>query len=444
MPGVWETEAEWYRLRQELDAWHEHRRHADAEGLHRTQLLTAYTLIQRVLAELHVPIAGIAGDDQQALAQCRVHDRRLAWVRRVWDFFRDRFDQRDQPALAPVLRAADEVVWSCHREPFAMTCHAGEAIEPPPLAYVEPGLTPEVFPHGLVPATLRRDVDAPFLRASLASLPFAVVRVPASCVTAPWWLVHLGHEVGHVVDERFLGYATRTSLVANLHLEARAADRWTQWSGEVFADLYAALMAGPWALWALAMAEANDPTTMLVARDSYPAPAVRLLLLAHACDVLGCTPAIIQDDVASWKALVAPHPDVLADLRDGVRVVDALLGQEVKGRPWTTLTAHDASRWTASSLQAWAGRLAQRPARVAGKGRRVWAREVIAAGVMRRKAGEALGRGFDGEGLASDLLEWLPAVREPGTRAARAEASPEAASHGMALARHLMEAEPLS
>jgi hypothetical protein len=444
MPGVWETEAEWHRLKRELDAWHQHRQRADGEGLHRSQLETAHTLLDRALAELHAPIAALAGDPARSLAQCRVHDRRLVWLRRVFDFFRQRFDQRDEPTLGPVLRAADEVVWSCHREPLAASSRGVGAVEPPPLAYVEPGLTPEVFPHGLVPAALRRDVDAAFLRASLESLPFAVVRVPASCASAPWWLAHLGHEVGHVIDERFLGYAARSALVAGLHLDTAAAARWTQWSGEVFADLYAALMLGPWALWALAMAETQDEPTMCEPRDGYPAPVVRLLLVTHACEALGCALAAVQDEVTRWKAIVAPRPELLAEVRVGARVVDALLGHPVHGQAWTALTAHDASRWKTSSLQAWTTRLAQRPARVTGKVKRAWAREVVAAGVLRRKTGEALGRGFDGEGLASDLLAWLPAVREPGTRATAASAGPAAARHGVALARQLMEAEPLS
>jgi hypothetical protein len=83
---------------------------------------------------------------------------------------------------------------------------------------------------------------------------------------------------------------------------------------------------------------------------------------------------------------------------------------------------------------------------VTGKPRRVWARELIAAAVMRRKAGELAGRDFDGGALAADLLTWLPVVREPGTRAAGAPAAAtgDAAQHGVALARHLIEAVPLS
>ena len=221
MPGAWESEAEWRRLKRELDAWRARRVRADALGQHRSQLDAAYTLVDRVLAELRVAMASMTGAGASLAEQARVHDRRLAWLRRLWDFFRERFDQRDDPALGAVLTGADEVVWSCHREPFAaLVSIAGAESGPPPLPYVEPSLTPEVFPNGLVPGALRRDIDAPFLRRALDQLPFAVVRVPASCVTAPWWLIHLGHEVGHVVDARLLGYSERAALVQALGLDA--------------------------------------------------------------------------------------------------------------------------------------------------------------------------------------------------------------------------------
>jgi hypothetical protein len=165
MPGIWESDAEWRRLKRELDEWRARRVRADTLGQHRSQLEAAYTLVDRALAELRVAMATLPGADASIDGQWRVHDRRIAWLRRLWAFFRERFDQRDDPALEAVLRGADEVVWSCHREPFAaLASSAGVEGGPPPLPYVEPALTPEVFPHGLVPGALRRDIDAPFLR----------------------------------------------------------------------------------------------------------------------------------------------------------------------------------------------------------------------------------------------------------------------------------------
>src|ERR671912_222812 len=111
MPGAWESEAEWRRLKRELDAWRARRMRADTVGQHRSQLESAYTLVDRVLTELHVPMASMTGSDGALANQARVHDRRLAWLRRLWEFFRERFDQRDDPALGALLAGADEVAW---------------------------------------------------------------------------------------------------------------------------------------------------------------------------------------------------------------------------------------------------------------------------------------------------------------------------------------------
>ena len=67
----------------------------------------------------------------------------------------------------------------------------------------------------------------------------------------------------------------------------------------------------------------------------------------------------------------------------------------------------------------------------------------MAASVLRRKDGECGRSGLDGESLADDLLTWLPAVREPGSRASRDGAGVLAATQAATLARELMDAEPL-
>ena len=45
--------------------------------------------------------------------------------------------------------------------------------------------------------------------------------------------------------------------------------------------------------------------------------------------------------------------------------------------------------------------------------------------------------------MTADLLTWLPVMREPGSRAAHDTVSGRVAAQGVALARELMEAEPL-
>ncbi|BCS35920.1 hypothetical protein TBR22_A51550 [Luteitalea sp. TBR-22] len=444
MPGVWETEAEWRRLKRELGEWHARRRLADATGQHHSQLQAAHTLVDGVLDRLHGPITAMTTAGAHVSEACRVHDRRLAWLRRLWEFLRVRLDQRDDAVLGPVLRAADEVVWSCYREPFASLGIVGDGMAgPPPLPFVEPGLTPEVFPQGLVPGELRRDVDAPFLRAALEQLPFAVVRVPASCATAPWWLVHLGHEVGHVVDAQLLGPAARARLVDGCGLDPATAQDWTRWSGETFADLYAALMHGPWALWALSTAETQDPAGLSQRRDSYPPPAVRLLVMAHALDRLGAPLDDLQTELARWQAVVDADASLSASAQAGRHVVEALLTERVQRSSWRDLADWAPGDWRRKALLPWSQRLTSRPATPEPKPRRADIRAAVAATVMRRRDGDATPTAFDGDGIGADLLAWLPALRERGTRGAAGVPTAVLEAQCAALARDLMDAEPL-
>ena len=111
MPGIGETDAEWRRLKRELAAWRVHRAAGDPDGHHRSQLEGCVALIDGALDELHAPIAALTTADPRLVEHCRARDRRLVWPRRVWQFFRHRFDQRDDAGLAPTLRAAALQAW---------------------------------------------------------------------------------------------------------------------------------------------------------------------------------------------------------------------------------------------------------------------------------------------------------------------------------------------
>ena len=63
--------------------------------------------------------------------------------------------------------------------------------------------------------------------------------------------------------------------------------------------------------------------------------------------------------------------------------------------------------------------------------------------MLRRKDGEAAPAGFDGSSIGTALLGWLPMVREGGSRSAREDVKPRVTAQAVALARDLMDAEPL-
>src|SRR4029077_9858861 len=79
-------------------------------------------------------------DTGKVFAACRTSDTRGELVRRVFTYYQEKFDQRRDQTRGPMLRAADEVVWSCWAEPFRNAIYRDPAItmRPAPLPYIEP------------------------------------------------------------------------------------------------------------------------------------------------------------------------------------------------------------------------------------------------------------------------------------------------------------------
>ncbi|MBE7157595.1 MAG: hypothetical protein INR62_04025, partial [Rhodospirillales bacterium] len=98
------------RLTSDFAKWLEKRRNQDKVRLQFATALTALdTEINGALGAIREQVRGVdlalsAGAFYEACAQC---DRLLAWLWGVFVFFRERFDQRDDPALAATLGAAD-------------------------------------------------------------------------------------------------------------------------------------------------------------------------------------------------------------------------------------------------------------------------------------------------------------------------------------------------
>lgn len=294
-------------LEARLDGWVLRRRAADVDldghyaGRQRSQLAAIEGLVRGGLASLAQQLETLAEPDSDAVfAESWRSTLALVWLERVWQFFRLKLDQRDG-TLAPLLRAADEVVWSCWRSAkpnrFEQRLHAlGRNLSPPPLAYIEPWFSPAALPGTaqlggeLRPDTLLPASVEPLVRA----LPVPLLRLPPWCVGAPWWLVFVAHEVGHHWQHT-LGLVA--AFRGRVEVEAGAAgagaddvERWGRWSEEVFADLSSVLLLGPWALWALVEVVREPAANMARRKPTYPPALARLSLLAGALDQLGCDP----------------------------------------------------------------------------------------------------------------------------------------------------------
>jgi hypothetical protein len=338
-PRVERTRVELKRLRGEHVEWKRRRRNAVGAERYKTQLDAIDTLVECGVDQLEggLDSVDLSLSEGAIYEACRTFDLRLLWLRRVWQFFREKFDQRDSE-LADTLRAADEIVWSCYHQVFerarkmALSQKAGSA----PLPFIEPRYSPSTFPADLVPAGLQSEIDKPFLREHLNRLPVPVVRLQPGCVSGPWWLVYAAHEVGHNVQYDLLEGQALVDGYRELVKEAvrgsggSAADvsRWGEWSREIFADIFSVLMMGPWAIWAMVELELQGNIAMSERREQYPSGAVRLALLAATAT------AVKLDARAALRGL---NPQQIASSsgagRRDITFTDAVVAASMKPLP---------------------------------------------------------------------------------------------------------------
>lgn len=224
---------------------------------------------------------GAPGDVYQV---CREIDVQILGARRVFEFFRQRLEQRREPRYGSMLRAAEKVVWSCHLHFWRPT-----ESPVPPLPFVEAWYSPAAFPVGLVPPALRAELGDEVSDA-MEELPIPLLRLPPWCRAAPWWLVLVGHEMGHHAQHRLQDGALvaiardsvrRTAARAEPR-DASVAERWGRWSEELFADLVSLILMGWAAARALLELEYTRDQQMLVDRERYPSPCTRLGFLRAA------------------------------------------------------------------------------------------------------------------------------------------------------------------
>jgi hypothetical protein len=305
-----ETLAELDRLRTELTEWLKQRRGADSRGQYATQLnvlegevCTAIQALRDWVLRAFGPLS--TGDVFRQLA---ADDRRIIWIRDAWNYYRQKFDQREAAGLQTVLRAADEVVWSCYKPFFN-----GGAVPPAPLccvdsSYVPSSIRPDQARHQLGRTS---EIDTGVLAPFFQSLPIPVLRLPPGVASSPWLLSLIGHETGHFIQRLFPDVSNWLSdQIENAAARCGGTDAdkaaWRNYAEEIFADLYFVLAVGPWAIWALAPWSVGPDATMVTRERYYPAPLVRLRLMARTAEALGLVGA-----EALRSELVGPLNDAI-------------------------------------------------------------------------------------------------------------------------------------
>src|SRR6266545_1560009 len=180
-----QTQREMEALSREILAWIKLRQDKDKLKQYQTQLLTLKDFLLKSLCDLGSALSGVsAGQDRgRVYAECR------------------KFDKRDDPRLEEVLKSADEIVWSCYAGSFQSAANLTSVNrQSAPLPYIQPRYSPEAHTRSDPPPDLKSDVDLQFVKEFLIDLPVPVLGLRPICVEAPWWLVFLGHEVGHHIQ----------------------------------------------------------------------------------------------------------------------------------------------------------------------------------------------------------------------------------------------------
>jgi hypothetical protein len=272
-------------------------------------------------------------------------------------------------------------------------------------------------------------------------------------VSAPWWLAHAAHEVGHHVQHELklvrpfelgLKQAAETGPVP---LDQDLTDNWMLWGQEFFADAYGLLCLGSFAPRALAELELSA-ASLTKNSAKYPATIVRLEwqrralrnLEAPTDDVLG--PAM--EEVFRTQSSQLPTATATA-FGQAQRLAEFVTGQPLSA-PGCQLTLSELAGWELKPFQAggdvadYAEQLRDGQALAEAKNT-VTIRHLLAAGVKAwvntLAANDDATRDQEQAQLALALVDNLIAHSPPGDRAVRA-AAPVEASLGRELGELLL------
>jgi hypothetical protein len=187
------------------------------------------------------------------LGKCANAHKLILSEHRIWEYFRSKLLQRNDTLFSTYLKTADEFAWACYR-PIQELVYPDPKIskrKEPPLVFLNGGASPfsvsrgRAFqPEAVAGESLMIAPDDDVI----GKLPVPVVGVPWSQVSYLPDALVIGHEVGHIVEDDFQLTDRLTQLLDEALAEAEAEpreDAWKSWLGEIFADLYGCLAAGP-------------------------------------------------------------------------------------------------------------------------------------------------------------------------------------------------------
>ncbi|GAA2752997.1 hypothetical protein [Kitasatospora cinereorecta] len=253
----------------------------------------------RQIRALTVPLDGavkrlckrVEEQDETVLSDWSQTEDSLLRIHEVWDFFREKFNLRYVQTFRPYLALADDFAAACYLPARDRSADPSRLREPP-LTFLGGLSTPFAIPRGAL-------YLGPSYSGVLTDEELKVVaeRLPIPVVGLPWFqLDHLpdalviGHEIGHHVEDDFALTDTFKELVEQALAAAgrppASRRRWHGWLGEVFADVYGVLAAGPGFASALADFVPTTPEAM-IGDAQYPPMALRVQVAAETLQRTG-------------------------------------------------------------------------------------------------------------------------------------------------------------
>ena len=238
-----------------------------------------------------------AGPPHQALLYMALVEREIDRARRAFGMFFEVFSQRGS-AFAPALAAHDAIAADC----YAALRRAA------PLVFRGPLLKPLTYlEHGYSPATTRRGIALSRLLGE--PNPFPLIRIPWDRDN-PWQAVFL-HEVAHNLQADLGLWQENKNAVARrlvrIRGDATVGPVYRRWHKEIFADLAAALLGGPAAVWGMMdfLAHPAPKTLTYKPASAHPTGYLRVLILAEMLRRMGFEAEAARVRQV-WKKLYQP------------------------------------------------------------------------------------------------------------------------------------------
>jgi hypothetical protein len=306
-----ELEAKCNAFEAELQQW---RGAVSSLPQHTTQITRLTALFAPLASGVRAQIRRRAAGD--IVARAFDLSAEVLMLFRAWAFYRQKLDQRFVPWQREFLEVADDLAyrwWKPARDAaLAVAVRKASVAKEPPLVFLNGDVSPFTITRrtgftveeagGLDPAEVAW--SAKLLRLS----PVPVVGVPYFAARHIPDLMVIAHEVGHNVEDDFrlkddLEAAVARALKKETDDEARHP-AWKAWLGEIFADAWGVLSAGPAFVDALTDFVADSPSAIESewrpkGWGLYPTVALRVRIVLATLRALD----LEADADARWTAL---------------------------------------------------------------------------------------------------------------------------------------------